>query len=669
MKLKNKLLIPVIVIVIFSITTIASFIFVGVKDNLIRHMIDSQLNSELNTLDNTIESNEQVIVTIQKALDDQNIAIAKSVSNLIKENPDYYLSAYRMKALAKELQVDEIHVTDSDGVLVSGNIEEFYGFDFKTTEQTKPFLEILDDKNFVLAQEPTERGTDKTLFQYIGVARQDQKGIVQIGIRPEAVEQLVAGIEIQQLIEEVQVGQSGYAYAVDHNGITIAHKDPNKIGDDITEFEWSQNLFNDEEGKFEYTYNGANTYATYRNIGDKIIVVVYPESDFIGVYYKIISQSSIILIITVVLIYIIVFMLINRQVIKPINFLINNMNKVGDGDLNVHIEVKSKDEIGTLSSNFNKMIESMKNMTVKIIDTVNQINSSSELISESTEEVTISSEEVSKTIQEIALGTNKLAEESSISLEITDGLAKKIQDITDKLKITVENTYHIKDRNKIGILSIQELEKRFKENTESTITVAKSVDDLADKSNSILTIIDTINSISEQINLLALNAAIEAARAGEHGRGFAVVAEEVRKLAEDSSSATHNIQQILDEITIIINNTNDYMDNNRAIIKEVDKSILETRKTSNEITKSINQSHQQMEMIKEDVDEIIKSKDHTLVAIQNISAVSEESAAASEQISASAEEQTATLEEIADSIQNLDQVINELSDLVSIYKI
>jgi len=74
---------------------------------------------------------------------------------------------------------------------------------------------------------------------------------------------------------------------------------------------------------------------------------------------------------------------------------------------------------------------------------------------------------------------------------------------------------------------------------------AQAIERLAEESATIGSVLTVIRAIAEQTNLLALNAAIEAARAGEMGRGFAVVAEEVRSLAQRTSGATAEIQQLI----------------------------------------------------------------------------------------------------------------------------
>lgn len=668
MKLRSKVLIPIMLIIILSMLILVSFSFKSIKEDLLLRMVEAQLTSELTTVIEIVKSREHMMEITKEALDEKGIALTKSVAQLINEKPEL-LSNESLKKIANELGIDEIHIIDENGIITHGTVEDFLGFDFSTTEQTKPFLKILEDKNFTLAQEPTPRGADKILFQYIGVSRLDKTGIVQIGLQPKAIEELLKVMNMQAIIEEISVGKEGYAYIVNLDGEIIAHKNSEEIGTNIKEFNWSKDILEKEEGKIKYEYEGIVKHAAFKRIGEKIVIITFPESEFMSIFNKLRIEILIVLSCITLFIILVVSLLINKLAVKPIGNLVGVMDKVGAGDLSVRIDVKSRDEIALLGNNFNKMIESMRNMTIKIKDTVGKLEQSSETISSSTEEVSISSEEISQTIQEISSGVNDLSHETGVSLEITNDLAKNIKDINEKLRMTIDNANFMMDKNKFGFKSIAELEEKFEQNTKATMDVAENIDELAEKSKSIGTIVETINSIAEQTNLLALNAAIEAARAGDAGKGFAVVADEVRKLAEESSKATTEIQRIIDEITKIIERTNNNMDDTKVILDNANTSLQQTKRAFDEITVSIDESTKLTNIVNEDVEKINSGKDNTLKAIENISAVSQESAASIQQISASAEEQTASMEEITASIQDLDNMVKGLGDLVKIYKI
>jgi len=501
------MLIPIILIVVIALSGLAITSYTQVKNQLVMEMVKGQLNSTLSTTVNTIKAREEIMEITKAALYQEQISLTKSIAELINENPEVLTDEY-MIGLAKKLNVSEIHVIDENGIIVVSTVPGFYGFDFHSSDQTRPFLEGITNKNFALAQEPSIRGTDKTLFQYIGISRVDQPGIVQIGLEPKAIQDLMAKMNIEDLIKEIHIGDSGYAHVIGLDGKTIAHPDDKKIGESIKELEWATPLFNNNEGEFTYTLDGVTNYGMFKNIGDKIVSVVYPETEFITELNNLRTLIVVVLLIIILALSIIIPLLLNKQVINPIKKLVNAMNLVGTGDLNVNVAVKSKDEIGQLGTNFNKMVNDMKNMSLNIKNTVVELKESSEIIENSAEEVSVSSEEISKTIQEIAAGATNQAEESSKGLETTINLATTIDDMTDKLKSNYENAMNMKEKNNAGIQTVSELKTNFAENTKATIEVANGVAELSAKSVSIGSIVETINSIAEQTNLLALNAAI-----------------------------------------------------------------------------------------------------------------------------------------------------------------
>ena len=349
--------------------------------------------------------------------------------------------------------------------------------------------------------------------------------------------------------------------------------------------------------------------------------------------------------------------------------LLKKTEIIASGNLTENVKIRSKDEIGQLANGFNRMTMNLRKLIKDVASTVNRVNDSTESIVKTTGEIGVVSNEVASTIQDIASGATNQALEAGDSLNQTNELAEKIDIIMKHSENTIDVTKKMQETADSGIQAIVWLKNRFEENTEATKNVGLGIQDLTEKSKSIGTIVDTINSIAEQTNLLALNAAIEAARAGEHGKGFAVVADEVRKLAEQSSDSTNEIQRIIDEITTVIDRTQDSMEVADKIVQEANVSLANTEESLNEINDVVDKVIDGIASTNGLLKDVNDTKDKVLKSIENISTITEESASATQQISASIEEQTASIEEILSSMEELNTRVKTLHDSVQVFSV
>lgn len=361
------------------------------------------------------------------------------------------------------------------------------------------------------------------------------------------------------------------------------------------------------------------------------------------------------------------------RISKPIKSVTGLLNKTAELDLSedgrIIPLIDRKDETGVMAKALNGMQKSLRRMVTDIADISGNLASHSQELTASANENTRTIGQVAKTIGEIAESN------SSLSANVRDTTAT-IADITKTISevsvITEEGADYAArslEMVKEGEKAVESQSDRMKENIEVSRQVGSSIQELNGMMHKIGNIVNVITSIAGQTNLLALNAAIEAARAGEAGKGFAVVSEEIRKLAEGSTSAAKEITQIINDTTgktaLVVQN----MDNAYQIVSAQDEAISATKAAFRKIKESAEEIVNRTNVSDTSLKRLIAMSGEIDKKAREMAEASEGTAASMEEIAATSQQQLASVELIEQFSHELAKAAEELLSQVSSFNL
>ncbi|WP_145332972.1 methyl-accepting chemotaxis protein [Paenibacillus xylanexedens] len=365
--------------------------------------------------------------------------------------------------------------------------------------------------------------------------------------------------------------------------------------------------------------------------------------------------------------------------LRPLHPLKSSVEKMAQGELAeanrilTAYRLKSKDEIGTT---YQAMIHMSGNLNKIVSDMVGGVASTTELLSESTKEFNRSTEEmlamsktVDRAVEEIRQGAHTQKQSASDSAHAMEEIAKGINDISESSNVVSDAATMALTTAESGQQRMTVMKKQMENISAVSGEVTAMVQVLNNYSAEIGGALHTVRDFASQTKLLALNASIEAAHAGEHGKGFAVVAEEVRKLAEASSSSMERISDLLLRIELESQQIGSRMG---VTAQEIGQGVIfttEAEQAFSQVVDAFQLVTQRIQEVSAAAEEITAGSEEAAASVNTISQISAGVSDHSDEIYRLMQDQSAMFRKVAETSTMLEQQTHEMSEAVKKVKV
>ena len=473
-----------------------------------------------------------------------------------------------------------------------------------------------------------------------------------------------------QSVEMIQDGLNADFFHINEDGI-MAPFDVSSSSTVQLDKEVIANILEQKQGKMYTDINGEEYVLSFQFLQEirSVVVIAIPTADYLQGIDGLRGFTLIILATSIIISFLVILFAI-KKLTKPLASLRESMRKVSEGDLTQKVPHSSTmPEIISLTKSFNQMMDYMKSLIVEVQSTTTQLTSTSTMLSESSNIVRDNTNQLFRVINIVNEGAEQTASSSDHSMNQFQVIKNNINQVANQINVLDESAEHMNEQAQTGKAHLDDMTDSMHELRNEFMNMNSIIVEMKDQSHEIEGVVKLIQNISEQTKLLALNATIEAARAGEAGKGFAVVAAEVKKLADQTSSATEEIKVPITRMTMISEQISEEANQMSAKMN----SHIDVTSNSNDafqfLLEKIMDTIQKLQDMKLELKELMQLVPEMEQQAENFTSISQETLASTEEIAALSENQLLLVKQNQVISNNLHVISDDLQELSSKFRI
>lgn len=365
-------------LIIFGAMLLSFCLNFAMQTYMARNNMAIETRNLFQQISNVLKSNAREEDILKQDFQDKCLSKAILAANYLQQNQQFIYDVNELRRYSLMLDVDELHIFNTEGKIISGTLPKYYGMTLNDGLQMSYFLPMLQDKTLHMYQDIFPNTAEKKMMIYAAVWTDDGKNIIQVGMHPKRYLDVVERNNISAVFRNILVDETTTIIAIDDESWKIVGSTNDKLIDKkFTDIGFEANDIIDGRIGVLRTIENVGSYAVFSSdkVESNIILCRFVNNK--DLYKNAVYNSLMLLVYLIILALIIMYLtsvFLRKEIVDSIDNINDNLSKITNGNLDVRLNVRNLPEFAHLTQNINGMVDSLLDVPNKMFAMCSKAN-------------------------------------------------------------------------------------------------------------------------------------------------------------------------------------------------------------------------------------------------------------------------------------------------------